>query len=106
MRFPLLLIFLASVMPAFLWAVDSGPLSSVFQLKQQGWKLEEKENYIQTRPGKKPYQMLKRDVQIVLYLLHRDSEELFCRGEYDSKQDTIREQCSASEDELKKMQTD
>ncbi len=106
MRVLLLLIFLASGMPAFLSAVDPGPVSSVFQLKQQGWKLEEKENYIETRPGKKPYQMLKRDVQIVLYQLHRGSEELFCRVEYDSQQDTIRELCSASEDELKKMQTD
>ena len=106
MRVPLLLIFLTSVMPGFLGAVEPGPVSSVFQLKQQGWKLEEKENYIETRPGKKPYQMLKRDVQIVLYQLHLGSEELFCRVEYDSQQDTIREQCSASEDELKKMQTD
>ena len=87
-------------------AVDLGPMSSVFQLKQKGWKLEEKENYIEIRPGKKPYPMLKRDVQIVLYQLHRGSEELFCRVEYDSQQDTIRELFSESEEELKKMQTE
>jgi len=55
------------------------------------------ESYIDSRPGKKPYEMLKRDVQVVLYRLHRGTEELFCRMEYDSQQESVQENCSVNE---------
>jgi hypothetical protein len=47
--------------------------------------------------------MLKRDVQVVLYRLHRQQQELFCRVEYDSQQDTISEMCSKDENRLESI---
>ena len=75
----------------------------MIQLRQQGWKVEEKRSFVGSRPGKRPYQMLKRDVQVVLYRLLRQQQELFCRVEYDSQQDTIREMCSKDEKSLESI---
>ena len=47
--------------------------------------------------------MLKRDVQAAPYRLHRQQQELFCRVEYDSQQDTIREMCSKDENRLESI---
>ena len=71
----------------------------VHQLLEQGWKIEEKESFIDKRPGLKPYQNLKRDVQVVLYRLKRGQDILFCRVEYDSQKDTVREACATSAEE-------
>ena len=100
MRFIFVVLFLVSfgsVRPLCLGAIETYSEMQVFQLKLQGWKLEEKESYIDSRPGKKPYEMLKRDVQVVLYRLHLGTEELFCRMEYDSQQESVQENCSVNE---------
>ena len=79
---------------------------NVFQRTQEGWRSEELETYIDSRPGKKPYEMLKREVQVILYRLHRGNENYFCRVEYDSQQDTIQEKCLDQLDELKVNNSD
>ena len=65
-----------------------------------------KEKFCGEQTRKSPYQMLKRDVQVVLYRLHRQEQELFCRVEYDSQQDTIREMCSKDENRLESIFAD
>ena len=92
-----------SLMPLLAWSMNQVLNESMIQLRQQGWKVEEKNSFVESRPGKRPYQMLKRDVQVVLYRLHREQQELFCRVEYDSQQDPIREMCSKDKNSLESI---
>ena len=92
-----------SLMPLVAWSMNQVSKETMIQLRQQGWMVEEKKSFVESRPGKRPYQMLKRDVQVVLYRLHRQQQELFCRVEYDSQQDTIREMCSKDENRLESI---
>ncbi|MFL2748778.1 MAG: hypothetical protein ACJ0DI_04705 [bacterium] len=100
MKISLITLMMISLMPLLAWSMNHVLKESMIQLRQQGWKVEEKKSFVESRPGKRPYQMLKRDVQVVLYRLHRQEQELFCRVEYDSLQDTIREMCSKDEKSL------
>ena len=68
----------------------------LIELKRQGWKVTETKSSIESRPGIKPYQNLKREVLVVKYILKKGIEVLFCVIEYDSQKDTIRELCSES----------
>ncbi len=68
----------------------------VIELKRQGWKITETHSSVEARPGIKPYQNLKRVVQVVKYRLNKGTEVLFCVVEYDSQLDTIREFCADS----------
>ena len=68
----------------------------VIELKRQGWKVTETLSTVEERLGKKPYQNLKREVQVVKYRLNKGTEVLFCVVEYDSQWDTIRESCAES----------
>ena len=70
--------------------------AEVIDLKRQGWKITETNSRVEARPGIKPYQNLKRVVQVVKYKLDKDKEVLFCVVEYDSQLDTIRESCADS----------
>ena len=92
-----------SLMPLLAWSMNQVLKESMIQLRQQGWKVEEMKSFVESRPGKRPYQMLKRDIQVVLYRLHRQQQELFCRVEYDSQQDTIREMCSKDENRFESI---
>ena len=76
---------------------NTSPLhAEVIELKRQGWKVTETHSSVEARPGIKPYQNLKRVVQVVKYRLSKDTEVLFCVVEYDSQWDTIRESCADS----------
>ena len=76
---------------------NTGPLhAEVIELKRQGWKVTETHSSVEARPGIKPYQNLKRIVQVVKYRLNKGTEVLFCVVEYDSQWDTIRESCADS----------
>ena len=75
--------------------IPSGELH-VYSLSRQGWHVLEKISFVDRRPGLKPYQNLRRDVQVVQYRIQRGEEVLFCRVEYDSQQDTIREYCAST----------
>ena len=103
MKISLITLVMITFMPLQAWSMNQVSKESMIQLRQQGWKVEEKKSFVESRPGKRPYQMLKRDVQVVLYRLHRQEQELFCRVEYDSQQDTIREMCSKDEKSLKSI---
>ena len=103
MKISLFTLVMISLMPLLVWSMNQEKKESMIQLKQQGWKVEEMKSFVESRPGKRPYQMLKRDVQVVLYRLHRQEQELFCRVEYDSQQDTIREMCSKDEKSLESI---
>ena len=92
-----------SLMPLLAWSMNHVLKESMIQYRKMGWKVEEMKSFVESRPGKRPYQMLKRDVQVVLYRLHRQQQELFCRVEYDSQQDTIREMCSKDENRLESI---
>ena len=106
MKISLITLVMISLMPLLAWSMNQIPKESLIQFRQQGWKVEEKKSFVESRPGKRPYQMLKRDVQVVLYRLHRQEQELFCRVEYDSQQDTIREMCSKDENILESIFAD
>ena len=103
MKISLITLMMISLMPLLAWSKNQVSKETVIQFRQQGWKIEEKKSCVESRPGKRPYQMLKRDVQVVLYRLHRQQQELFCRVEYDSQQDTIREMCSKDENSLESI---
>ena len=103
MKISLITLVMISLMPLQAWSMDQVSKQSMVQYWQQGWKVEEKKSFVESRPGKRPYQMLKRDVQVVLYRLHRQQQELFCRVEYDSQQDTIHEMCSKYEKSLESI---
>ena len=77
--------------------------TEVITLKRQGWKVAEIHSSVEGRPGIKPYQNLKRVVQIVKYRLNKGTEVLFCVVEYDSQWDTIRESCADSMQQAKEM---
>ena len=106
MKISLITLVMIYLMPLQAWSKDQVSKKSMVQFRKQGWKFEEKKSFVESRPGKRPYQMLKRDVQIVLYRLHRQQQELFCRVEYDSQQDTIREMCSKDENRLESIFAD
>ena len=106
MKIFLFTLMMISLMPLQAWSMDQVLKESMVQFRKQGWKVEEKKSFVESRPGKRPYQMLKRDVQVVLYRLHRQQRELFCRVEYDSQQDTIREMCSKDENFLESIFAD
>ena len=103
MKISLITLVMISLMPLLAWSMNQVLKESMIQLRQQGWKVEEMKSFVERRPGKRPYQMLKRDVQVVLYRLHRQEQELFCRVEYDSQQDTIRDMCSKDENRLESI---
>ena len=103
MKILLITLVMISLMPLLAWSMNHVLKESMIQLSQQGWKVEEKKSFVESRPGKRPYHMLKRDVQVVLYRLHRQQMDLFCRVEYDSQQDTIREMCSKDENRLESI---
>ena len=103
MKISLITLVLISLMPLLAWSMNQASKESMFQYRKQGWKVEKKKSFVESRPGKRPYQMLKRDVQVVLYRLHRKEQELFCRVEYDSQQDTIREMCSKDDNSLESI---
>ena len=103
MKISLITLVMISLMPLQAWSMNQESKESMIQFRQKGWKVEEKKSFVESRPGKRPYQMLKRDVQVVLYRLHRQKQELFCRVEYDSQQDTIREMCSKGENRLESI---
>ena len=106
MKISLITLVMISLMPLLAWSMNQVLKESMIQLRQQGWKVEEKKSFVESRPGKRAYQLLKRDVQVVLYSLHRQQQELFCRVEYDSQQDTIREMCSKDENSLESIFAD
>ena len=103
MKISLITLVMISLMPLLAWSMNQESKESMVQYRKQGWKVEEMKSFVERRPGKRPYQMLKRDVQVVLYRLHRQQQELFCRVEYDSQQDTIREMCSKDEKSLESI---
>ena len=82
-----------------IFANDSKEIQNVLELKRQGWEVIEKQSHVESRPGLKPYQNLKREVQVVKYRLSKNEQFYFCLVEYDSQLDTIRESCADSEKE-------
>ena len=106
MKISLITLMMISLMPLLAWSMNHVLKESMIQLMQQGWKVEEKNSFVERRTGKRPYQMLKRDVQVVLYRLHHQEQELFCRVEYDSQQDTIWEMCFKDENRLESIFAD
>jgi len=81
----------------YLLRANTAPLhSEVIQLKRLGWKVTETHSGVEARPGIKPYQNLKRMVQVVKYRLNKDTDVIFCVVEYDSQWDTVRESCAES----------
>ena len=106
MKISLITLVMITLMPLQAWSMNQVSKESMIQFRQQGWKVEENKSFVDRRPGKRPYQMLKRDVQVVLYRLHRQAQELFCRVEYDSQQDTIREMCSKDKNRLESIFAD
>ena len=106
MKISLTTLMMISLMPLLAWSMNQVLKESMIQFRQQGWKVEEKKNFVESRPRKRLYQMLKRDVKVVLYRLHLQQQELFCRFEYDSQQETIREMCSKDENSLESIFAD
>ena len=106
MKISLITLVMITLLPLLARSMDQVSKESMVQYRKQGWKVEEKKSFVESRPGKRPYKMLKRNVQVVLYHLHRKEQELFCRVEYDSQQDTIREMCFKDENSLVPISAD
>ena len=70
--------------------------AEVIELKRQGGNVTDTHSSVEARPGIKPYQNLKRVVQVVKYRLNKGTEVLFCVVEYDSQWDTVLESCADS----------
>ena len=88
----------------YLLHANTAPLhAEVIELKRQGWKVTETHSSVEERSGIKPYQNLKRVVQVVKYRLNKGTEVLCCVVEYDSQWDTIRESCADSMQQAKEM---
>ena len=66
MKISLFILVMISLMPLKAWSMDQVSKESMIQYRKQGWKVEEKKSFVESRPGKRPYHMLKRDVQICL----------------------------------------
>ena len=82
---------------------NTSPLhAEVIELKRQGWKVTETHSSVEARPGIKPYQNLKRVVQVVKYRLNKGTKVLFCVVEYDSQWDTMCESCAESMQQAEK----
>ena len=103
MKISLITLVMISLMPLLAWSTNQVSKEFMIQYRKQGWMVEEMKSFVESRPGKRPYKMLRRDVQVVLYRLHRQQQEFFCRVEYDSQQDTIREMCSKDENSLESI---
>ena len=83
---------------------NTPPLKTeLIAFRQQGWKVTEIHSSVEGRPGIKPYQNLKRVVQIIKYRLNKGTEVLYCVVEYDSQWDTILESCAESMQQAKEM---
>ena len=81
----------------YLLHASTSPLhAEVIELKRQGWKVTETHSSVEERSGIKPYQNLKRVVQVVKYRLNKSTKFLFCVVEYDSQWDSICESCAES----------
>jgi len=86
-----------------IYANDSTETHNVLEFKRQGWEVFEKQSRLESRPGLKPYENLKREVQVVKYRLRKGAKFSFCLVEYDSQLDTIREFCAESEEKARKQ---
>ena len=84
-----------------IFANDSKEIQNVLELIRQGWEVIEKQSHVESRPGLKPYQNLKREVQVVKYRLSKNEQFFFCLIEYDSQLDTIKESCAEGEKEAR-----
>ena len=83
---------------------NTSPLhTELIALKRQGWKVTEIHSRVESRPGIKPYQNLKRMVQVLNYRLNKGTEVLFCVVEYDSQWDTIHESCADNMQQAKEI---
>ena len=86
-----------------IFANDSKGIQNVLELKRQGWEVIEKQSHVESRLGLKPYQNLKREVQVVKYRLSKNEQFYFCFVEYDSQLDTIRGSCADGEKEAREQ---
>ena len=78
----------------------------LLELNRHGWKVLEKQSEIESHPGLKPYQNLKREVLVVKYRLRKGAVSLFCLVEYDNQLDTISEACDVSQEIAEKRPRD
>ena len=64
-------------------------------LRTDGWRVVDKHERQEKRPGLPPYQALVRVVQITTFVLTKDGERRICDMIYDSQRDRITETCRA-----------
>jgi len=67
---------------------------TVYNLKKDGWWVVEQKHYVEVRPGEHSYSSLKRYIQVVVYILQKAEKRKKCIMEYDSQNDTLREECT------------
>ena len=60
MKISLITLMMISLMPLLAWSMNQVSKESMVQYRNQGWKVEEMKSFVESRPGKRPYQMLKR----------------------------------------------
>ena len=100
----ILCMFFSGFCNCHLLLANTSPLNTeLIALKRQGWKVTEIHSSVESRPGIKPYQNLKRMVQVLNYRLNKGTEVLFCVVEYDSQWDTIHESCADNMQQAKEM---
>jgi len=78
---------------SFAGIAKSNPLT-VYGLKKDGWRVVKKNSYVEVRPGTNSYSNLKRYIQVVVYILQKNSSNYKCILEYDSQNDVLTEECT------------
>ncbi len=67
-------------------------------LQGDGWRVMEKHEHQEKRPGLPPYENLTRVVQITTLVLTKEGQHMTCRMAYDSQRDKITEACRPGSD--------
>ena len=68
--------------------------NSIYFFKQNGWEIIEKKEFFEFKSGIKPYQSLKRVIQVTNFKLRKAHDIIFCIIKYDSQQDKLTENCT------------
>lgn len=84
------LILAASILTAAPAAANGDTTAS---LRADGWRVVEKSDRQEKRPGVAPYENLTRVIQITTFVLAKDGQRKVCDMAYDSQKDKITETC-------------
>lgn len=83
-------LFGGSILPTPAGAADAPTTAG---LRAEGWRVIDKHERQEKRPGVAPYENLIRVVQITTFVLESDGRRITCELAYDSQRDRTTETC-------------